>query len=537
MHYDFLKQFEYRMRHVGRYARLIQGSDRKQIWKDLEFETLDEQLNVLFTVLLYIMEQSLKEETCTLDDIAAFLDSVNKDYLKRPMSYDDCRALSDYIVNNILSNDGRPMYFEAMNYSEGMPEKQHVSFIANRVDIKEDGVQRISYYVTDDGYNMLLSTLEIENNMKLTIYEMIFKLHLEKQSYDKAADAIKTVFNTIRIQVQRIEESMRRVRRNALDYSVEEYDALMHENLDTVHETRRKLSEYRENVRSREKELEKIDLSDRKLSDKEEENLRNLRVIEDYLKRSIDEHQKVLNLHFDLKSLYDKELELLTQMRFIRRFSLREELFEKLKKHPQGMEYLGDLYSPLFVDDPEKVFHPGKIMEAQRPMRRRSRDTDEEILEFGDESWVEEQLELKRKKLKLYEDSIRLIVKTAMQSPDGEISLSELKEYLSKHPRYRKICIPGVNIFKEIIVEMVRRGKMDIAVLRKEKEEHISDEPSDFQLGDVLLALSEEFQRLAGFEAYGMEEKEMVVFGDIEDEDGSRRSIRCSDVLIRVRME
>ena len=83
MQYDFLKQYEDRMRHVGRYARLIQNSDQKQIWKDKGFESLDEQMNVLFTALLFIMEQSLKEEICTLDDIAAFLDSVNKDYLKR----------------------------------------------------------------------------------------------------------------------------------------------------------------------------------------------------------------------------------------------------------------------------------------------------------------------------------------------------------------------------------------------------------------------------------------------------------------------
>ena len=31
---------------------------------------------------------------------------------------------------------------------------------------------------------------------------MIFKMHLEKQSYDKAVDEIKSVFNLLRIQLQ-----------------------------------------------------------------------------------------------------------------------------------------------------------------------------------------------------------------------------------------------------------------------------------------------------------------------------------------------
>ena len=50
----------------------------------------------------------------------------------------------------------------------------NISYVANRVVYSEQDVKRTSYYLTDDGYNLLLSTLEIENNMKLTIHEMIF---------------------------------------------------------------------------------------------------------------------------------------------------------------------------------------------------------------------------------------------------------------------------------------------------------------------------------------------------------------------------
>ena len=75
----------------------------------------------------------------------------------------------------------------------------HISYVANRIVYLDQEVRRTSYYLTDDGYNLILSTLEIENNMKLTIHEMIFQMHLEKQSYDKAVDEIKNVFNLMRI--------------------------------------------------------------------------------------------------------------------------------------------------------------------------------------------------------------------------------------------------------------------------------------------------------------------------------------------------
>lgn len=79
-----------------------------------------------------------------------------------------------------------------------------------------------------------------------------------------------------------------------------------------------------------------MNLNVRRLDEKEEEKLRNLGIIESYLNRAIDEHQKILSSHFDLKSLYTRELEQLSQMSFIRRFSLRNELYEEILKRPEG---------------------------------------------------------------------------------------------------------------------------------------------------------------------------------------------------------
>lgn len=60
-------------------------------------------------------------------------------------------------------------------------------------------------------------------------------------------------------------------------------------------------------MRSRVKKLEEENINVRRLGEKEEENLENLRIIESYLNRTIDEHQKILSSHFDLKgTLYQR---------------------------------------------------------------------------------------------------------------------------------------------------------------------------------------------------------------------------------------
>ncbi len=232
MQYEFLKHFPRRMKNVGLYAVLIQNSLQKATWKKYEFQTMDEQFNMIFAVLLYIMEQSLKEEHCTMDDIGAYIDTVNMQYFQKNMTFEDCRALGDFIVNVILSNEGKVMYFSGFNFEQKSYQQINISYVANRIVYSQQDVKRTSYYLTDDGYNLLLSTLEIENNMKLTIHEMIFQMHLEKQSYDKAVDEIKNVFNLLRIQLQKIQEAMGKIRRNALNYSVRDYQEILNENLE-----------------------------------------------------------------------------------------------------------------------------------------------------------------------------------------------------------------------------------------------------------------------------------------------------------------
>lgn len=538
MQYEFLKQFPKRMKHVGRYVLLFINSSQKMIWKQYGFLKLDEQINVIFSVMLYIMEQSLKEENCTIDDIGAYLDNLNMRYFKKNMSYEDCKNLGDFILNVILSNEGKAMYFDGYDFEQRAYQSMNISYVANRIVYVDSEVRRTSYYLTEDGYNLLLSTLEIENNMKLTIHEMVFKMHLEKQSYDKAVDEIKNIFNLLRIQLQKIEEAMGRIRRNALSYSVAEYETVLTENLETISDTKQKFQNYRELVKSREKELEDINLNVRKLDEKEEEKLKNLGIIENYLNRTIDEHQKILSSHFDLKSLYTKELEQLSQMSFIRRFSLQNELYEKILENPRGLERMEIFLRPLFSNTPEKIYNLKKATELQKPIRKKEVEELGEVMEFGDEAWMEAEEHRRREKLRKYEKSLKYLIEKAMNSDRGEISLEEIRNSIEERSTDLLELIPNVEIFKEIMVELLRSKEISIRQLKEERREYISDFSNSFQLNEMVLSLVENNGwQIDKIEIYRIEDGKVIVFEQVEDETGNRKSICCSNVLIRVRRE
>ena len=160
MQYEFLNHFPRRMKSVGLYAMLLQNSIQKTTWRQYGFLKTDEQINMIFTLLLYIMEQSLREEHCTIDDIGAYIDSVNTRHFKKSMNYDECRQLGDFIINVILCNEGKAMYFDGFDFGQNEYQTVHISYVANRIIYVDQEFKRTSYYLTDDGYNLLLSLLE-----------------------------------------------------------------------------------------------------------------------------------------------------------------------------------------------------------------------------------------------------------------------------------------------------------------------------------------------------------------------------------------
>lgn len=551
MQYDFLKHFPKRMKSVGLYAILIQSCTQKTTWKQYGFLKSDEQINMVFALLLYIMEQSLKEERCTMDEIGAYIDAINMQYFKKPLNYQECKQLGDFIVNAILSNEGRTMYFEGFDFEENRIQNMHISYVANRIIYIDQEFKRTSYYLTDDGYNLLLSTLEIENNMKLTIHEMIFQMHLEKQSYDQAVDEIKNVFNLLRVQLQKIQEAMGKIRRNALSYSVKDYERILLENLDTISDTKKKFQNYREMVKIRATELEEKNINVRQLSPQEDDKLNHLRQIEYYLSRTIDEHQKILNSHFDLKFLYTRELEQLSQLSLIRRFPIRAKLYDPILENPKRMEHLDYFLRPLFNQDGEKIYNLNKAFQLQRIAGKKGETDSSETLDFDQELWQREKEQRQKKKLKLYQNSLSCLLEYTLET--GEITLQEIGRRILEETPFSESdkeqqagegkldrLIPNVEIFKEIMVELIKNREIDLDALRKERSEYIQDRPEEFQLNDMMLELTKEnaaFQSIKKLEVYRVETRdteEAVVFSGVKGEDGSIKNIRCSNVLLSV---
>ena len=532
MQYDFLRYFPRRMKKVGAYALLIKASVSKGTWKDYGFEEFDEQINLLFSIMLFMMETSLKEEHCTVDEIGNFIDQVNLLYFKKSLTYEECKELARYIIDVILGNDGKPFCFQGFNFQESTCEEISLRLIGHRTIYTDAEIKRTSYYLTDEGYNLLLSTLEVDSHMQLTIQQLIFKLHLEKASYDKAVESIKQVFDLLRIQFQKIVEDMDKIRRNALAYSLDDYQTIVKNNLITITDTKARFLEYKDHVKRVMTEFEDREISAIQLSDEEQENLKHLKTINGYLNKTLDEHQKIFNSHLDLKALYSKELQNLTQMIFVKRFNLRTDLDEHVLDNVALLGELDYFLRPLFQKDWEQTYNINKAITFQHSLVKQIHE-DESFVQTDETQEEDDEYEKRMQRLESYRSSLTLLFTHVI---NGGMHLARLQEQLSSDEV--KQLIPTAEIFKEIMVDLLQEKVIDLPSLRREQQGNLYHESLDFNLGQCILQVLSELEVVDKFKEIivtRLINSELVVFDQVLSEDGCPKKIQCSDVLIEVK--
>ena len=497
---DFLKNFDQRMKCVGRYSVLCSNSFDKKLWKEYGIETRDEQMNMLFTLLLFIMEYSLREENCTMDEIASFVEDISYGYYGRKLNFEKSQEFARFMVEDILGNSGSSMYFKAFDYEKRTYQDINIRYIDNKVVYLENGVRRPSYYLTDEGYNMLLATMEMENNMKLSVHEMLFKMHLEKADYNRAVDDIKNIFGQLRKQSQKIEEAMLAVRRNALSYSVEEYGKLVEDNISTVVETREKFRLHRDFIEEKIEEFEEKQMNAEEFTEKEKANLGNLRTIGRYLTQTLDEHQRILGQHFDLKILKDASL----------------------------LKNADKIFAPLFSSRINKIFNPEKMMEYQKKLKKSDVEDESMELDFDEEKYNREKEQSRQERMKKYEGCVNVILEQLVIHK--EMTLETLNISCKEEERER--LLPTAEIFREVIIEFLTAGTIDIGTIQKEQTDYLMDASEGFVLNEMLLAILEDrrYRKIGKIHIFPMEDGKHVHFKNVMDEAGNRRNFKCSNV-------
>ena len=84
--------------------------------------------------------------------------------------------------------------------------------------------------------------------------------------------------------------------------------------------------------------------------------------------------------------MYTKELEALSQMSLIKRFSIRNDLYDSILQNPENLDRLDIFLRPLFNREVDKIYNIGKAFEYQRSIKLREIEEGEILEDFDEES-------------------------------------------------------------------------------------------------------------------------------------------------------
>ena len=123
-----------------------------------------------------------------------------------------------------------------------------------------------------------------------------------------------------------------------------------------------------------------------------------------------------------------------------------------------------------------------------------------------------------------------MVILTYAHENNG-ISLKDLKENMNED--YSEL-IPNVEIFKEIVIELLRNADIDIEELKKERSEHIVETSTlEFQLNESILDLidiNHNLENIKKISTYRIGDEEPVVFENVSSSTGKIKRIYCSNI-------
>ncbi|MDY3233698.1 MAG: hypothetical protein SOW94_04035 [Erysipelotrichaceae bacterium] len=453
--------------------------------RNMEIESWFEEgrLDVMFyDVLLFIMDSSLSSRDGTpLEEIAAFLAEDCRMY-GHELSGAQIHSLADYMVRDILQNNGRILQYPIYDTEKQVWQDHTVRLIEDSI---QDGI--IFYRLTEQGYDFLLRTREVDAEYDGWVSMLIMQRKLEHRNFRESKDQCRQCLNILRREEQRFLDFTMRVRQDVASIGRKEYSKMISSYYENLDEEKKLTDETINLVEKFRAELSR-NLQNHFHADEETaQNLSYLSEMADMLAIITGEEGKLLEQRYSISSLYQEMLEDNLTISPTRRYDFGKEVidpFAKISGNAMAAGYRR-LIRPLYEPEAEKVFD---LLMLYRPEKKfREEDRSDLILdteETYDSSDEKEEIEaISERYAKVFS---RLLDYCALH-PEG----FAVSEFISWYEEELQEDYPGNRNDKSCFLMFLNLYAMGIVRLEVDPESNeVPDK--DFSLNETLRRLQEQ---------------------------------------------
>lgn len=434
-----------------------------------------------FDVLNYIVQNTMEyikartlsnEETCTLDNIASFLD----DLVQICPDYEiDTARLAFYIVVNVLQNNGKLMEYSCYNSTEKKIKRMSIRLID-----EEKG----SYHLTDDAFDFLYRTKEVTRDIDYSVTRFKMQEYMRRKNYSQALKQSWDLIAELRNMSHSIKDFELRCRENILKITTDEYDRIVGQYRSLLNDELKQLEELKKTVEKEEQIIKEAYLNG---ADTEDTN-NNLKAIQEIIKNldiTIVEQRALINSKDSVSKTYEQLLRESFTIKRYERLNFDRDIMQKI----YGLgDKLGDavqmLFYPLLKPELKKMLNIEDLYVSYDAVQEKS-----------DERGVELRLTDMDSDIKAAErNEIHNEIFMSLFAYIKDNASFTIKKYIHTltEDELRRWCKEG--LFENVLMTLYQMNRLDIRQYKNQRDSEIIVEPrGDFDILYSLYCLPEEY--------------------------------------------
>ncbi|HBR02920.1 MAG TPA: hypothetical protein DD738_09940 [Ruminiclostridium sp.] len=390
MDFTFLEGLDHRLKFLAMAEAIVRRSGR-----DMELERMfdtQELDSLILATLVYIMEETLAENReCSLADIEQFLGSLLA--LHKPsFPADRLHSLAEYIVKEVLQNDGQPRYYTLLHPEKGF-QQYRVDFLSDPTR-EEGSTYRTSYQLTDQSYEFLFRTKEVENELRFTMEELKLRELIRRKNYGKAVRQSASLTQMIRQKKRELNQFQDQVKDNILTVDVGDYENLIKSTFDLLTEEYGMMQEIREMLHLAFEHIQEEEKLHNGLDAEMQKAMSEMERIHMNLDMAVSEQRAMILQRHSISDVYARIMKEAFSQKLLNRFDFEEEILKPMETVSDiKANNVFKLLNPLFLPDFKQWLSISAIYQPQAKLKQQ-----EEHLEGILDEQLSEDLDLLRVK-------------------------------------------------------------------------------------------------------------------------------------------
>jgi len=346
-----------------------------------------------------IMERTLTEdEDCKMESIANFVTQIMPDY-SLDLTSEVTRKLTEYIIKDILQNGGEPRFYPIMQYGQGM-EQLRIRLIDDKL-IDDPRGYVLNYQLTDQGYDLLFRTKEVEQEINFTIEELKLRALIKRKNYKKAIGQSANLVQMIRQKKNDIRQFVQKVRENIYDVNIEEFERLVSSTYTLLEEEYGMMNEIRAMIVLSEERLKEEETTRGALDEQMSKARSEIAVIRRNINLTIGEQKELILERLSLSRIYKETIADSFALSRARYYDFEQVILKPLERcHENKVPALWRLLNPLFKPNPDRTLNLLTLFERQARLKQEEEGTKSIVLEeLGEDTELHRITELNNRNL------------------------------------------------------------------------------------------------------------------------------------------